>query len=344
MKALLLHLDGTEETVRHALGAVAIAIVRTSGGKRLFNKGHVITQDDLPALREAGQIEIPLLVPEEGDVHENEAAMRLGHALAGEGVEVLGPSEARSKLVAAHKGLLRVDASTVQEIDCIDSMSIFTLFDGQPVEAMTTVAEAKVTPLLASREDIERAEALASVEPRPVRVLPFRPVKAAALIRERVGPEQARRVVQGLTNKLNWFGSGLAETAYLDLGASPETAGNRMRDLLQGGADMLLVTGGSTSNPFDPLLNGLKYVPAKVERLGVPVHPGSMLWVAYTDDSRRIPIVGVPSCGMFSEATAFDLVLPLVLAGESLTSTALAALGHGGLLRGGDLRFPGYGK
>src|SRR5689334_4477138 len=121
MKALLLHLDGTEETLGRALGAVVCTLTRTSRGLRLFDKGHVITQDDLPVLREAGHIEIPVLVPEEGDVHENEAAMRLGRALAGEGVELLGPSEARSKLVAAHKGLLRVDASTVQQIDSIDS-------------------------------------------------------------------------------------------------------------------------------------------------------------------------------------------------------------------------------
>ena len=51
----------------------------------------------------------------------------------------------------------------------------------------------------------------------------------------------------------------------------------------------------------------------------------------------------MPSCGMFSEATTFDLVLPRVLAGERVGNHELAGLGHGGLLsRDSAYRFPAY--
>jgi hypothetical protein len=53
----------------------------------------------------------------------------------------------------------------------------------------------------------------------------------------------------------------------------------------------------------------------------------------------------MPACGLFSQATTFDLVLPRLLAGERVDSAAVAALGHGGLLsRDSAWRFPPYRK
>ena len=51
----------------------------------------------------------------------------------------------------------------------------------------------------------------------------------------------------------------------------------------------------------------------------------------------------MPTCGMFSQATTFDLVLPRLLAGEPSDNAELAELGHGGLLsRDSAYRFPPY--
>jgi molybdopterin biosynthesis enzyme len=77
-----------------------------------------------------------------------------------------------------------------------------------------------------------------------------------------------------------------------------------------------------------------------MERHGAPAHPGSLLWLATWDGK---PVLGMPTCGMFSQATTFDLVLPRVLAGDRLDNRALAELGHGGLLsRDMAYRFPPY--
>src|SRR4051794_34286497 len=106
MKALVLRLDGTKETARRALGTVVCANVRLAEGKRLaLRKGQTVTESQLPALEALHGVDLSLLVPEPGDMHEDEAAMRLGRAAAGVGVGVAGPSEARTRLVAEHKGL-----------------------------------------------------------------------------------------------------------------------------------------------------------------------------------------------------------------------------------------------
>jgi len=79
---------------------------------------------------------------------------------------------------------------------------------------------------------------------------------------------------------------------------------------------------------------------ARMERHGAPAHPGSLLFLARWQD---LPVLGMPTCGMFSQATTFDLVLPRLLAGEAIANAEIAALGHGGLLsREMAYRFPPY--
>ena len=103
---------------------------------------------------------------------------------------------------------------------------------------------------------------------------------------------------------------------------------------------MLIVAGASALDPLDPVFGGLTLLGARMERHGAPAHPGSLLWLARWHD---LPVLGMPTCGMFSQATTFDLVLPRLLAGEDVDNQAIAALGHGGLLsREMAYRFPPY--
>jgi molybdopterin biosynthesis enzyme len=88
------------------------------------------------------------------------------------------------------------------------------------------------------------------------------------------------------------------------------------------------------------VFGGLTLLGASMVRHGAPAHPGSLLWLARWDG---LPVLGMPTCGMFSQATTFDLVLPRLLAGEAVGNRELAALGHGGLLsREMAYRFPPY--
>ncbi len=88
------------------------------------------------------------------------------------------------------------------------------------------------------------------------------------------------------------------------------------------------------------MLGALNELDLPLEKHGVPAHPGSMLWVAYHGDT---PVLGLPSCGMYSRATAMDIVLPQLLAGRRLRREELAAYGHGGhLTRAMEFRFAPY--
>ena len=74
-----------------------------------------------------------------------------------------------------------------------------------------------------------------------------------------------------------------------------------------------------------------------MQRIGLPVHPGTLLWIATwiasgIAPSREITIVGLPTCGLGMQVTAFDLILSKLLAEGGIRDEDLAALGHGGIL------------
>jgi hypothetical protein len=55
-----------------------------------------------------------------------------------------------------------------------------------------------------------------------------------------------------------------------------------------------------------------------------------MFLVAYIG---KVPLIGVPACGLQHRTTVLDLVLPRILAEEKIGKKELAFSGHGGLCR-----------
>jgi len=100
-------------------------------------------------------------------------------------------------------------------------------------------------------------------------------------------------------------------------------------------------------DPDDVTRFAIKNLGATDITYGSAVLPGAMFLVAYLTppvhqlSKGPIPILGIPACGMYAKATVFDLVLPRILAGESISRRELAELGHGGLcLKCPDCRYP----
>jgi molybdenum cofactor synthesis domain-containing protein len=101
----------------------------------------------------------------------------------------------------------------------------------------------------------------------------------------------------------------------------------------ESGADIILVSGGMSVDPDDKTPEGIKKSGAKVETHGFPVLPGSMFVMAYLGE---IPVMGLSGCVLHDPFTAFDALLPRLLAGEKISRADIMAMGHGGLQRKHD--------
>jgi len=283
-----------------------------------------------------------LLVPERGDVHEDDAAVRLAVAVAGPGVEVRGPHESRIDLHAIAPGVVRVRSARLARLNRIDGLSVFTRFDGQLVAAGTLVASIKTGPHLVPAADVLRGEAVASAGGPIVDVRPYASRRIAAIVKESLAAAGRASFEAALAVRVEGLGSSLVGLVYV---RDDATAAERaFRRFLRGAdhADVILTAGAASTDPTDAILVALAAVGGTVVSHGVPAHPGSMLWLGRAG---RTSVLGLPSCGAYSRATAADLVLPWLVAGEPPNRRTVARLGHGGILtREMRFRFPPYAR
>ncbi len=334
MKAVAQRREGA--TTDLLVGRVLCHDVRDAAGKVALGKGARLDAEAARTLLALPWDELHLLALEPGDLHEEDAGRRLADSVTGDGVEVKGYSGGQWTLTATRRGLLRVDVARLAAVNVHEGVAVFTLFDRQPVDRGETVAKAKVTPLAIGADTILAVEQAA--RGGAVTVAAFRPVALGTVARETLAARQRERFESALRTKIDWFGGRLLPVRFA--GASPRAVADEMSALRAEGADVLIVAGASALDPLDPVFGGLTLLGARMERHGAPAHPGSLLFLARWQD---LPVLGMPTCGMFSQATTFDLVLPRLLAGEAIANAEIAALGHGGLLsREMAYRFPPY--
>jgi hypothetical protein len=292
----------------------------------------------------AAPVRIALLDPD--DLHEDDAAARLARAVAGAGLVAQPPRQSRLDLAARWDGVLHVRVGQLTRLNAEDQLEVFTLFHGQAVERGETVASVKVAPHVLPARVVEAGEAIAADAAPLIDVRPYLPLEVGAIAEEALSPEALGRFEAGVRHKLEALGSSYGGTIVVG-NPSPDAAEHDAREALERlvrerGLLLLLVGGVSAGDPLSPFFLALESLGGRVLRRGVPAHPGSMIWLAELDGSR---ILGLPQCGMFSLATAADLVLPRLLTGEALVGADLAELAHGGVLGPAmRFRFPAYAR
>jgi hypothetical protein len=296
--------------------------------------------DGATAARLAGLArgEVHLIEMGPGDLHEDPAGERLARAVAGPGVRVRDAAGGQWALVSERRGLLGVRVEGLAAVNALDGIAVYTLYDHQVVEAGEVVARAKVTPLVIPEATVREAETRCHSAGGLVTIRAFRPLTVAAIAPASLEPPARARFEAALREKLAWFGTRLGHLEFVE--ADSATLARGIEAARASGADLVVAAGANALDPLDPVFGAVERLGGRFLRRGVPAHPGSLLWIAALGP---LPILGMPSCGMFSQATMFDLVLPRLLAGEPVGAGELAAFGHGGLLnRDMAFRFPPY--
>jgi len=246
--------------------------------------------------------------------------------------------QSRYNLVAAAKGLLRVDEERLLALNLVPGMAVFTLPDRMVVLPGKVAAGVKITPVAVPESDLAEAERIAGEGGPVVAVEAFRPLEVGVVSTEGMPEKMRDRFRETVSRKIGWYGGSVLR--FEDVAGEPEAVRGAISGLVEDGADVILAAGGNTIDPLDPTLLALPDLGAEMLRFGAPAHPGSMFWMARRGE---VPIVNLASCSMYSKATVADLVLPTLFAGGQVTSEDLARLGHGGLLdRGMAWRFPPY--
>lgn len=304
-----------------------------------FTKGHIIREEDLPHLRRLGKEHLFVLHMGPGEVHEDDAALRLGKALAGPGTILDGhPSEGKVSLRSAHRGLLKVNVEALTELNLVSDICCSSRHTNTLVEEGEIVAATRAIPLIIDERPLNEALQIAEAAGGIFAVKQLSQPQAGLII---TGNEVYTGLIDDkfaplIRKKLQLFGCRLKGKLFTPDKKQEIVLG--IKELLKTGAGLIMVAGGMSVDPDDISRVAISEAGAKDVVYGTPVLPGAMFLYGRIGD---IPILGLPACILYYRATILDLVLPRVLAGEVITRRDLAAMAHGGLcLNCEECRYP----
>jgi molybdopterin biosynthesis enzyme len=293
-----------------------------------FRKGHILTADDLPVLRDMGKTSVYVFDPDTGYIHEDVAARLLAEAFQKEWFTLEGPSEGRVNLKAQIPGLAKINLSLLTFINQSGKIICSTVHQHTVCSKGMTVAGTRIIPV-----SIEESQFWPMVEEIRdkgplLRLLPF--------LRKNIGV-----VVTGAE-----VFSGRIKDSSLDI-VSPkveslggkiishricpdkeEAISEALRQMARDGCDVIITTGGLSVDADDVTLNGIIHSGATLVSYGSPILPGAMFALAYLGD---VPILGTPAAVFYYKATVLDIFLPRAMAGDMITREDIVGLGHGGL-------------
>jgi molybdenum cofactor synthesis domain-containing protein len=310
-----------------------------------FKRGHIIEKEDIPRLLDMGKNHIYVWDLLDGWVHEDEAAIRIARAVAGNGVMLSVPAEGKVELSAAHDGLLKINQEELRAVNRCDGIVIATRYNNQPISRGNIIAGTRIIPLVIEKNRLEALEDQCHKDSTPIiTVKPFKPLSVGIIT---TGSElYHKRIADAfgpvLKKKVHDRGSFVVEQLFAS--DSVEMIIESIQVLMSKNVDLILTTGGMSVDPDDVTPEAIRRSGAKVITYGAPVLPGAMFMIAYLNN---IPILGLPGCVMYSTTSIFDLIFPRILAGETIHKNEIIDLGYGGLcLNCKSCRFPdcGFGK
>lgn len=309
-----------------AEGAILAHSVDTPGGR--LRKGQCLSVADIAALLAAGIDEVIVARLDPGDVTEDAAAARIGQAVLpdplGQGVTAGVASTGRVNLHAAGPGVIELSADAIAAMNRVHPMiTLATVPPWQRVEAGTMVATIKIISYAVPETALAKAEAAVQGSIR-LRAPVFR---TAHLIETAIaGKDLGQKGRLALEGRLDRLGLRLDDR---------EVVAHRVEALTEAltraGAEVIFVlTGSATSDPEDVGPAALRAAGGHVERFGMPVDPGNLLFLGHLGER---PVIGLPGCARSPALNGADWVLERVLCGVPVSRDDIAAMGVGGLLK-----------
>ena len=289
----------TQDAVGHALLHDLVRIVIGEVKDTPFRRGHVITEEDIPKLLDLGKEHIFVMEPEdEGFLHEEDVARALYRMAGGENMHEGPMAQGKIEAIADVDGLFKVDVERLHAINSIGELTIVTRFNNTPVKAGEKLAGMRCIPLLLEEQQVEDAKKIANGDPL-LHVKPF--------VRKTMGiVTTGSEVFEGrikdaftpiIEERCAEF--GVTKVAHEIVTDNTDDIVAAIDKVKAAGADIIFCTGG-------------------------------MSVIAYCADGT--PILGVPGGVLFSKPTAFDEILPRLVADDEITKEDCIRMGHGGFL------------
>jgi molybdenum cofactor cytidylyltransferase len=313
--------------IDEAVGMILAHTFRAQG--LIFKKGHVLTPDDVLALRAAGVTEVIGARLEDGDVPEEDAAARIAQRLSGPNLTLSPARTGRCNVIAARDGLVEIDANAIAAANLVsETVTIATLADKQVTKTGQIVATVKIIPFAVTAEVMEQVESTLPVV--PIKLAPFEPKRFAVI--STLAPHLKPSVIASTEEITRARIAALAGTT-VSAARTDHTAADTARELqaaLDKGAEIVLIVGASaTADRGDVVPAGIVAAGGVIDHFGMPVDPGNLLVLAHVG---AVPVLVLPGCARSPKLNGVDWIMQRLAAGMAVTARDMMVLGVGGLL------------
>ncbi len=319
----------TEEAIGQPLLHDITGILASGFKGVVFKRNHIIRPEDVEALKDLGKDHVYVGNLDPDQVHEEDAVLEIKDLLKGANVSTSGVSEGKVSLIADCDGVLTINSQGLYEMNLIGDYTLATIKNFSQVKKGDKLCGARIVPLWTSRDQVDKAKALAEKYFPIFQVYPYKHLKVGIII---TGDEVYTGRIQDmfepvLRNKLANFDADIIDVIKCpdDL----EKIKEALDFYLSKDADLIIFTGGMSVDPDDLTPTAIKNSGAKMIIQGLPVQPGNMLTIGDLDGKI---LVGVPGASMHAPITSFDFALPRIFAKIDLKREDFIKMGEGGLL------------
>ncbi|WP_343313215.1 molybdopterin-binding protein [Brucella sp. BE17] len=316
-----------ELPLEEAEGAVLAYAV--DAGTINLRKGTTLTAEHIALLRQGGCDQVLAARFEHGDIGEDEAARRIGEALATTTIAAGDATAGRINLFAQADGVFCANKASVDALNALDpSISLATLYSYTRVEKDQMVATIKIIPFAIPESSVDAVCSLLGKVPA-VSVEAFRPLRVG-LVQSRL-PSTRDSVLDKtrdiMKKRVARNGGQLVTEQRVahDTQALAAAIGAVAQD-----CDILVMFSASAvADAADILPRSILMSGGKILRIGVPVDPGNLLVLG---KRRGKYIIAAPGSARSVRGNSLDPVLDRLMAGIDLNGADLARMGVGGLL------------
>jgi len=312
--------------VSDAAGSILAHSVAIPGDK--LRKGLVLTPEHIAQLSDAGLAEVIAARLDPGDCHEDEAAQRLASALTPDPLAAcLRVTEAftgRVNLLADVPGIAMLDVAALEAFNQVNPMiTVATVPQYQQMSAGGMVATIKVISYGVPDNDVETAARLAQ---GAVRLVPPVYKTAGLIVTDIPGGPPNEKGIAAIQGRVEMLGMELADVRIVP--HQTEALSQAAQDAQ--GEVLMILTGSATSDVLDVAPEAVRAAGGQVDRFGMPVDPGNLLFLGSLGER---PVIGLPGCARSPALNGADWVLSRVACGVDTTGADIAAMGVGGLLK-----------
>lgn len=297
---------------------------------RTIKKGHILGDEDIRLLQDAGVKELIVARLERDDVDENAAAAAVTSALAGSAVEPGKAFTGRCNLIAKSHGLINFDQDRLNALNLLDErITVATLPRGDIVVPGQLIATIKIIPFAVPNSILNQAIEAAS-QPPLISISPFVEKQIGLIMTRLPGMKESilDNTLKTAKARVDAFGSLISQELRCDHNQSAVTEAIRE---LQSSCDIILIFGASAVvDREDVLPAAVVDAGGEVDHFGMPVDPGNLLFIGHL---ASLPVVGMPGCARSPKLNGFDWVLWRLLANMEVTARDIMLMGSGGLLK-----------